>query len=315
LLAIATPLLVVAGLLTVSLNELGRVDLGFDTRNLLSGTISLPAAQYAEPAGVAAFWDELQRRAEALPGVSEVAFADGVPPDRVGNFNNFDLEEQPTPEGQSQPVTPWVAVTPEYFRALGLAHLHGRVFDERDGRGPNVDVVIVDRAWARRFFPNEGAVGKRFREGGCTTCPWTMVVGVVSEVKYTGLDKPDQGTVYWPMAGRGVSLPVAQSVSRVRYLVVRTKSDSSIVLPAVRRIVRDLDPSLPLSDAATMEELVAQSLQRPRSLSVLVGSFAIVALVLSLVGIYGVMAYYVQQHAKDNLDDRARHRETVRICG
>lgn len=286
--AIATPLLVVAGLLLASLNTLGRVDLGFDSHNLLSGSILLPAAQYREPGRVAAFWDELQRRVEALPGVSGVAFADGRPPNEVGNFNNFDLEDSPTPPGQSQPVTPWVAVTPEYFRLLGLTLVQGRVFDERDGREPDIEVVVVDRAWAKRFFPNESAVGKRFREGGCTRCPWTTVVGVVSDVKYAGLDKPDQGSVYTPMTGQGF-----------RYLVVRTGTDPRTLLPAVRQVVRELDPSLPFSSVATIEEMVERSLQRPRSLSLLVGAFALVALLLSVVGIYGVMAHYVQQHAKD----------------
>lgn len=296
--AIATPLLIVAGLLLVSLNELGRVQLGFDSRNLLSGSILLPEAQYPEPARVAAFWEEIQRRVEALPGVSGVAFADGRPPNGVGNFNNFDLEDFPTPPGESQPVTPWVSVTSEYFRLLGLPLLQGRLFDERDGLGPNLEVVVVDRAWAKRFFPNGSAVGKRFREGGCTTCPWTTVVGVVSEVKYAGLDKPDEGTVYSPMPGRG-SRPSEEATSRFRYLVLRTETDPVSVLSAVRRVVRDLDPSLPFSSVATIEELVARSLQGPRSLSLLVGGFALVALLLSVVGIYGVMAHYVQQHAKD----------------
>ena len=129
-----------------------------------------------------------RRRCEAIPGVAGVAFADGRPPNGVGNLNNFDLEERPTPAGQSQPVTPWVAVTPDYFRTLGLTLLEGRLLDERDARRPKLESVVVDRAWARRFFPNDSAVGKRFREGGCTTCPWTTVVGVVSEVKYAGLD-------------------------------------------------------------------------------------------------------------------------------
>lgn len=296
--AIATPLLVVAGLLLASLNELGRVDLGFDSHNLLSGSILLPEAQYQQPGRVAAFWDELQRRVEALPGVSGVAFADGRPPNDVGNFNNLDLEESPTPPGQSQPVTPWVSVTPEYFRLLGLTLLQGRTFDERDGLGPNVEVVMVDRAWAKRFFPNVGAVGKRFREGGCASCPWTTVVGIVSEVKYAGLDKPDEGTVYWPMPARG-SQPSEEATSRFRYLVLRTGSDPVTVLPAVRQVVRELDPSLPFSSVATIEELVARSLQGPRSLSTLVNGIAMVALLLSVVGIYGVMAHYVQQHSKD----------------
>ena len=294
--AIATPLLVVAGLLIASLNQLGRVDLGFDSRNLLSGSVLLPQAQYGDPGHVATFWDELQRRVEALPGVAGVAFTDGRPPDDVGNFNNFALEQ--TPPGEPQPVTPWISVTPEYFRLLGLTLVEGRLFDEHDGLTPNLQVVVVDRAWARRFFPNESAIGKRFHEGGCTTCPWTSVVGVVSDVKYAGLDKPDDGSVYTPMPARG-SRPIEAATTRFRYIVLRTATDPGTVLPAVRQIVRDLDPSLPFSNVATFDELVSQALQVPRSLSLLVGSLAIVALLLSIVGIYGVMAYYVQQHAKD----------------
>jgi putative ABC transport system permease protein len=296
--AIATPLLVGAGLLLASLSELGRVDLGFDGRNVVSGSLLLPEAQYKEPGSVAGFWDELQRRVEALPGVAAVAFTDGRPPDDVGNFNNFDLEDAPTPADQSQPVTPWVSVTPEYFPLLGLAQKEGRLFDQRDGRTENVEVVVVDRAWARRFFPGGSAVGKRLREGGCTTCPWTTVVGVVGDVKYAGLDKPDQGTVYWPMAGRGAH-PIAEASSRFRYLVARTSLDPAAVMPGIRQVVRALDPRLPLSSVATMEEMVARSMDRPRSLSLLVAALATVALLLSVVGIYGVMAHYVQQHAKD----------------
>src|SRR5262245_61831414 len=133
--AIATPLLIVAGLLIASLNGLKRVDLGFDSRNIVTGGVQLPVAQYPETQQVNAFWDELQRRVEKLPGVSNVAYTDGRPPNDVNNINNFDLEDSPARPGQSQPVAPWIAVSPEYFRLLGLPLLQGRGFDAHDGVG------------------------------------------------------------------------------------------------------------------------------------------------------------------------------------
>jgi predicted permease len=296
--AVATPLLIAAGLLLATLNQLKRVDLGFDAHNLLSGEIQVPPAQYPQPAQVTAFFDELQRRVEALPGVSGVAFADGRPPNDVGNQNNFDLEAAPTPPGDIQPVTPWVAVTPEYFRLLGLTLLEGRLLDARDEQVGAPPAIVVDQAWARRFFPGGSAVGQRLHEGGCTTCPWVTVVGVVSGVKYSGLDAPDDGTVYQTVAARGPAA-TEQMTSRSRYLMLRTRADAAGYLPAVLQVLRDVDPSLPLSEVATIEDLVARELQVPRSLSLMVGGFAIVALLLSTVAIYGVMAYYVEQHGKD----------------
>jgi predicted lysophospholipase L1 biosynthesis ABC-type transport system permease subunit len=171
-----------------------------------------------------------------------------------------------------------------------LTLFEGRLLDERDALPESLLAVVVDRSWAKRFFPNGSAVGKRLQSGGCTTCPWTTVVGVVSDVKYAGLDKPDLGSVYYAM----------EPGARFRYVVWRSSGgDPSAVLPAVRQVLHDLDPSLPLSNAATIDELAARSLQRPRSLSWLVGVLAAAALLLSTIGVYGVMAYYVQQHAKD----------------
>jgi len=286
--AIATPLLIAAALLLTSLHRLERVNLGFDTRNVLTAAIRLPSAQYQDPARVEVLWKALDQRLRALPGVSSLAFANGRPPNEVDDFNNFDLELFPTAPGRSQAVTPWVGVTPEYFRTLGLTLVEGRLLDDRDIKDASGNAVVVDRAWARRFFPDGTAVGKRLKGGGCASCDWTTVVGVVSEVKYAGLDTPDGGTVYWPLDS-----------GTLRYLVMRTATDAATVLPSLRPAIREVDSSLALSGVATIDDLVTRSLQIPRSLSLIVGMFAIVALVLSIVGIYSVMAHYVQQHSKD----------------
>jgi putative ABC transport system permease protein len=291
--AVATPLLIVAGLLLGSLDHLRKVDLGFDSRNLLTASILLPRTEYREVAQQVTFWEELRRRLERLPGVTGMTFVDSRPPEDAGNQNNFTLEA--SPPGQAEPVTTWVDVAPDYFQLLGLELLNGRLFEPADNADGAPTVRVVDRAWERRFFPGQSAVGKRLRSGGCSTCPWETVVGVVSGVKYDGLAAGEQGTVYSLMPSRGQNI----DSSRSRYVMLRTSADPAAVLPAVRRTLRELDPNRPLSSVATIDELVAQSLQEPRALSLLIGALSAIALVLAVVGIYGVMAHYVQQHAKD----------------
>jgi len=287
--AIATPLLVVAGLLLATLSALGRVDVGFDTHSIVGGGLSLPPAQYPDAGSLVTFWDRFRQRVESLPGVAGVTFSDSRFPDSLNNFNNFELEDAPTPPGKGQPVVPWVAVAPDYFKVFGLTLVEGRLLDERDAAEQNVLSVVVDRAWARRFFPNGRVIGRRMIEGGCTTCPHTTVVGVVSNVKYVGLDKPDQGTVYTALS----------PASRVSFISVRTSGNPSALIGPLRQVVRELDPNRPFSTVATVDDLIDTSLSGRRSLSVLVSAVAAVALLLSAIGIYGVMAYYVQQHSKE----------------
>jgi hypothetical protein len=167
--------------------------------------------------------------------------------------------------------------------------VEGRVFHDLDGI-EGTPTVVVDQDWANRFFPNESAVGKRFVAGGCTTCPLTTVVGVVSNVKYMGLDDPGSGTVYWPMGN---------STKRFMHLLVRTHPDPMSLVPSLRNAIRELDPALPLTPVTTIDESLHNSLQAPRYLTALAAAFAVVALLLSVIGIYGVMSHHVQQHTKD----------------
>ncbi len=282
---LATPLIVAAVLVLASLDRLSQVSVGIDTERVLTAGVSLSGASYARDTDRKAFWDRALERLAALPGVEAAALADSRPPSDSGNRNNFDLEDHPTPAGQNQPICTWVAVSPQFFKTVGLPLERGRLLDEFSLRD---DVVVVDRAWANRFFPGEEVLGRRFRSGGCTTCPWTTVVGVVGNVKWTGLDGTEDGTVYWPFVDFANA-----------YFVLRASVDPASLTAAVRHGVRELDPGLALSNIATGDDLVSDSLAAPRYLSVLVGMFAMAALVLSVVGVYGVMAYFVQQHTRD----------------
>jgi putative ABC transport system permease protein len=283
--ALATPLIVAAVLVTASLDRLNRVEVGISTSRVLTAGVSLPSGRYAESADRQAFWKRALERVTALPGVEAAAIADSRPPEDSGNQNNFDLEDRSTLPGQNQPICTWVGVSPAFFHTVGLRLERGRLLDEHSVQDNS---VLVDQAWANRFFPGQEVIGRRFHEGGCTTCPWTTVVGLVGNVRWTGLDATADGTVYFPL----VDGPTA-------YFVIRTAGGPSSVSGTLRQTIAELDPQLALTDVATGDELVDTALSRPRYLSVLIGMFALTALVLSIVGVYGVMAYFVQQHARD----------------
>ena len=285
--AVTTPMLILALLLVTTLHRLEHVPVGFNTRGVATAGISVPAASYAHQAQVIAFWTELRNRVLALPGMIGVAFTDSRPPEDAGNQNNFELEGSPA--GAPQAVTTWVAATPEYFPLVGLTVREGRLFEAHDTDENAPPVIVVDEAWAQRFFPGRSAVGRRLHEGGCSTCPWTTVIGVVPVVKYDGLSAPDHGIVYSPMTPD----------ERTRYIVARTSGDAAAALQDIREVLHSVSPGLPMASAATVDDLIDESLQRPSGLSALTSGFAAVALLLSIIGIYSLMANYVHQHAKE----------------
>jgi predicted permease len=283
--SLATPLITAALLVTASLGRLSHVPVGIDTERMLTAQVSLVGPRYSPNATRADFWKQLVERLGVLPGVNAAAIADSRPPSESYNQNDFDLEDHPAATSRTPEVSTWVGVSPGFFKAMGLALVRGRLLDDRSLQD---DVIVVDRAWANRFFPGEDVVGRRMHNGGCTTCPWTTIVGVVENVKWAGLGAAPDGTVYYPF----VDLPQA-------FLVLRTAGDPTGSAHALQQAVRELDSSVAVSDIATGDDLMDASLAQPRYLSVLVGMFALTALVLSIVAVYGVMAHFVQQHRRD----------------
>ncbi|MEP6573282.1 MAG: ABC transporter permease, partial [Gemmatimonadota bacterium] len=184
--ALTLPLLAAAGLLLKSVVHLQQVQPGFDPKPVLALHVSLPAARYGSDSAISGFWARALPRAREVPGVISAGLGTAMPPDDPWDENNFDLVDHPVTPGSAQPVAPWSSATSDYFAALGVPLLDGRTFAAGD-TGSSAPVVIVSRTWARRFFPEGSVIGRQLISGGCVTCPRTTVIGVVGDVKYTGL--------------------------------------------------------------------------------------------------------------------------------
>lgn len=286
--AIAVPLLAGAGLLAISVRNLVGADPGFESGSLVSLRVSLSEGRYPDEEERQRFWWTLEERLASIPGVAAVGVADGRPPVEVYNYNNFDLEDAPAPPGENQPVSAWIAADAAYFETLGIPLLQGRLFTRDDERPDAPGVIVVDERWARRFFPDGSAVGRRLREGGATSGPWTTVVGVVGEVPYAGIGGDTGGTVYAPW-----------TTFQETFVVARARDDPAAIVAPIRDEVRRLDATAPVSDLATGAGLLTASLAEPRHLAVLLSAISLVALGLAVIGLYGITAHAVQSRRAD----------------
>jgi putative ABC transport system permease protein len=284
---LALILLIGATLMLTSFVRLQQVNAGFDPQNLLTAEISMPDFRYSDPVRVNGFYHQLLDRVEALPGVQSAAVASGLPPDLMQLQDTFIIEGHPTPPGQTDPLADFLFVSGEYFRSLGVPILQGRTFSDADKQGSPL-VVIINQTLARRFFPNENPVGKRLKQNRSN--PWMEVVGVVGDVRYGGLSAQPFPALYVPYLQHG--WPGA-------YLVVRAMRDPLALATSVRNVVWSLDNELPITEMKTAEQRLQESVAEPRFRALLIGVFALVALSLASVGIYGVISYSTTQRSRE----------------
>jgi putative ABC transport system permease protein len=283
---LAVVILIVAGLMIRSFLHLLSVDPGFNPKNVLTAVVWLSESKYAEESQMADLYQKIIERIDALPGVESASAVLGVPLGGVSGQTDFKIEGRPeTPPGEEY-TAGFQVVSPRYFKTMGIPILQGRDISEHD-RDDAPLVVVINETMARRYWPDESPVGQRVDFG---YEEYGEIVGVVGDIRFNGLDREPRPEVY---------ISYLQQSLRFMTLAIKTHGNPLDSVNAVRSQILSIDPDLPVFKTESMEQIVSESVARPRFNMYLLAFFAVVAVTLAAVGIYGLMSYSVSQRTHE----------------